>query len=138
MRTIHVGILSAWQCDDHRTDFAAQPRPADRGDDTWSKQMKYNKSWIEIDSTALEALLVEGDKIQVPVEYLLDPSEHYQTTTLTFEARAPRPQAVWENESCAFNIQWDCPGLDFVSERPRNPNGCSRSGATSWPPAATS
>ncbi len=27
------------------------------------------------------------------------------------------PQAgVWENESCAFVIQWDCPGLDWVSE----------------------
>ena len=24
--------------------------------------------------------------------------------------------AVWENESCAFVIQWDCPGLDWVSE----------------------
>ena len=24
--------------------------------------------------------------------------------------------SVWENESCAFVIQWDCPGLDWVSE----------------------
>ena len=23
---------------------------------------------------------------------------------------------VWENESCAFVIQWDCPGLEIVSE----------------------
>src|SRR5262249_44015918 len=23
--------------------------------------------------------------------------------------------SVWENESCAFDIQWDCPGLDWVS-----------------------
>jgi len=23
---------------------------------------------------------------------------------------------VWENESCAFVIQWDCPGLEWIAE----------------------
>ena len=51
---------------------------------------KWNKSWIGIDYGAVTGRLVEGDTIQVKVEYFLDPSEHFDTTTLIFEALGPR------------------------------------------------
>jgi hypothetical protein len=56
----------------------------------WSKQAKYNKSWIAIDWKPLQARLTEGDKIELPVDYSLDPSEHHIATTLTLEALGPR------------------------------------------------
>ncbi|MBM4046228.1 MAG: hypothetical protein FJ279_14040 [Planctomycetes bacterium] len=62
----------------------------------WFKNMKWNRSWLAIDWGALQRPLVEGDKIEVPVEYHLDPSEHHGTTTLRFEAlgpRVPKPDA---------------------------------------------
>lgn len=55
----------------------------------WLQEVKYNKSWIAIDWTALQGPLVEGDKIHLPVEYFLDPTEHFRTTSLKLEASAP-------------------------------------------------
>ena len=72
---------------------AAQPRrgaDADPGYARWAGATKYNKSWIAIDWSALKGPLVEGQRIEVPVEYSLDPSEHYKTTTLMLEALGPR------------------------------------------------
>jgi hypothetical protein len=69
---------------------------ADPGYAEWSNGMKYNKSWIAIDWTPLQGRLTEGDKIEVPVEYSLDPSEHHLATTLTLESlgpRVPKPNA---------------------------------------------
>ncbi len=63
---------------------------SDPGYSKWSKEVKYRKSWIAIDWGPLQGPLVEGDKIGVPVEYYLDPSEHYRTTTLRLEALGPR------------------------------------------------
>ena len=51
---------------------------------------KWNKSWIGIDYGTLTGRLVEGDTVDVTVEYYLDPSEHFGTTTLLFEALGPR------------------------------------------------
>ncbi len=74
---------------------AAQPpaAPADNRDPQygdWLKQTNYNKSWIAIDWRPLQGRLTEGDKIEVPVEYSLDPAEHHGATTLTFEGLGPR------------------------------------------------
>ena len=52
LRAIQIGMLSACCAMFIAPASAAQPRPADRGYDTWSKQMKFNKSWIEIDWSA--------------------------------------------------------------------------------------
>jgi len=96
LRKFQIGMLLACCAIASAQTSKTAPRPADPAYDQWSKAMKYNKSWIEIDWSALQSPLVEGDKIQVPVEYSLDPSEHYRTTTLTFEAlgpRVPRPNA---------------------------------------------
>ena len=65
-------------------------RDPDPGYDAWLKQVNYNKSWIAIDWKPLQGRLVEGDKIEVPVEYALDPAESHGGTTLTFEALGPR------------------------------------------------
>jgi len=51
---------------------------------------KWNKSWISIDYGTLTGRLVEGDTVDIGVEYYLDPSEHFGTTTLLFEALGPR------------------------------------------------
>ena len=51
---------------------------------------KWNKSWIGIDYGTLTGRLVEGDMVDVTVEYYLDPSEHFGTSTLLFEALGPR------------------------------------------------
>ena len=71
----------------------SQPIPVSAPDPTyadWSKQAKYNKSWIAIDWRPLQARLIEGDKVEVLVDYSLDPSEHHIATTLTLEALGPR------------------------------------------------
>jgi len=50
---------------------------------------------------------------------------HYSNGVGVEEARADLDSyglarvGVWENESCAFVIQWDCPGLEIVSETER-------------------
>ena len=50
---------------------------------------------------------------------------HYGNGAGVEEARADLDSyglsqvSVWENESCAFVIQWDCPGLEIVSETER-------------------
>ena len=62
----------------------------------WAKQMKWNKSWIAFDRSTLKAPRTEGDKTEVTVEYYLDPSDHFETTTLRLEAlgpRVPKPDA---------------------------------------------
>lgn len=53
-------------------------------------QAKWNKSWISIDYGTLMGHLVEGDMVDVNVEYYLDPAEHFGTTKLLFEALGPR------------------------------------------------
>ncbi len=49
----------------------------------------YNKSWIYVDSSAGGRPLVSGDRWEVPVEYYLDPSEHFGTTTLSIWGTGP-------------------------------------------------
>ncbi|HVS37695.1 MAG TPA: sugar-binding protein [Gemmataceae bacterium] len=56
----------------------------------WSKTVKYNKSWIAIDWSTLQGPLTEGDRIDVNVDYYLDPSENNGETTLNLEALGPR------------------------------------------------
>lgn len=51
---------------------------------------KWNKSWIGIDYGTLMGRLVEGDTVDITVEYDLDRTEHFGTTTLLFEALGPR------------------------------------------------
>ena len=73
--------------------LAAVGRPAADPDSDyaqWSRTLKYNKSWIAIDWSSLQGPLTEGDKIDVTVDYYLDPSEHNGETTLNLEALGPR------------------------------------------------
>ncbi len=59
--------------------LVAVGRPAADADSdyaAWSKAVKYNKSWIAIDWSSLQGPLTEGDRIDVKVDYYLDPSEH--------------------------------------------------------------
>ena len=51
--------------------------------------LHYNKSWIYVDSSAGGRQLVSGDSWEVPVEYYLDPSEHFGTTTLSIWGTGP-------------------------------------------------
>ena len=62
---------------------AAEPAP------DYAK-VKWNKSWIGIDYGTLMGRLVEGDIVDVNVEYYLDPAEHFGSTKLLFEALGPR------------------------------------------------
>ncbi len=75
-----------------RAPAAQQPRDADSdtGYARWAGATKYNKSWIAIDWSALKGPLIEGQKIEVPVDYSLDTAEHYKTTTIMLEALGPR------------------------------------------------
>ncbi len=73
--------------------LAAVGQPAADADSDyaqWSKAVKYNKSWIAIDWSSLQGPLTEGDRIDVKVDYYLDPSEHHGETTLNLEALGPR------------------------------------------------
>jgi hypothetical protein len=68
----------------------------DPGYSKYLKEVKHNKSWIAVDWSVLAGPLVEGDKIEIPIEYYLDPGEHYRATTLSLEAlgpRVPKPDA---------------------------------------------
>jgi len=69
---------------------AIPPGDDDSGYGRWSKEAKYNRSWIAIDWSALQGPLVEGDRIGLPVEYFLDPAEHHRSTRLQIEALGPR------------------------------------------------
>ena len=51
--------------------------------------VQYNKSWIYVDASAGGKELVSGDRWEVPVEYYLDPSEHFGTTTLSIWGTGP-------------------------------------------------
>jgi len=62
---------------------AAEPEPN-------YAEAKWNKSWIGMDYGTLTGHLVEGDMVDVNVEYYLDPAEHFGTTKLLFEALGPR------------------------------------------------
>lgn len=75
--------LLAYSCSYILPIYAAEPAP-DYAQATW------NKSWIGIDYGTLTGHLVEGDMIDVNVEYYLDPSEHFGTSKLLFEALGPR------------------------------------------------
>ncbi len=50
---------------------------------------QYNKSWIYVDASAGGKKLVSGDRWEVPVEYYLDPSEHFGATTLSIWGTGP-------------------------------------------------
>jgi len=83
----------------HTRLVTSEPIPVidpDPGYTTWLKGMKWNKSWIAFDRSTLQRPLTEGDKLEVTLEYYLDPADHYQTTTLQLEAlgpRVPKPNA---------------------------------------------
>ena len=49
----------------------------------------YNKSWIFIDTTDDSTQLTSGQTWHVPVEYYLDPSEHFGTTILYIWGTGP-------------------------------------------------
>ena len=51
--------------------------------------LHYNKSWIAVDASAGGRPLVSGDRWEVPVNYYLDPSEHFQSTTLYLWGTGP-------------------------------------------------
>jgi hypothetical protein len=51
--------------------------------------MQSNKSWIYVDASAGGKELVSGDRWEVPVEYYLDPAEHFGTTTLSIWGTGP-------------------------------------------------
>jgi hypothetical protein len=57
------------------------------GDTT--KSCNYNKSWIYIDTSYSGEQLISGQRWQVPVEYYLDPSEHFGTTYLYLWGTGP-------------------------------------------------
>jgi hypothetical protein len=63
---------------------------ADPGYTAWSKQVKYNRSWIAFQWKSLQQLHTEGDRLEITLEYYLDPADHYKKTTLTLEALGPR------------------------------------------------
>jgi len=65
--------------------------------------VKYHESWIAIGWSALQGPLVEGDKIQLPVEYFLDPTEHFRTTSLKLEALGPRVPKAGAREPISFD-----------------------------------
>ena len=56
---------------------------------TSQADVQYNKSWIYVDASAGGKELVSGDRWKVPVEYYLDPSEHFGTTTLSIWGTGP-------------------------------------------------
>jgi hypothetical protein len=81
----------AWE--KHTRFVTSQPIPVADPDPAyaeWTKQIKYNRSWIAIDWRPLQGRLTEGDKIELPVEYALDPSENHAFTTLSLEMLGPR------------------------------------------------
>jgi len=51
--------------------------------------LTYKKSWVYIDASNGGKPLVSGDAWEVPVEYYLDPADHYQTTTLWIWGTGP-------------------------------------------------
>ncbi|HKI20385.1 MAG TPA: hypothetical protein VKA15_21025, partial [Isosphaeraceae bacterium] len=91
--------------------FAADPPAPDQqvpageedsGYGRWSKEVKYNKSWIAIDWAPLARPLVEGDKVGVAVAYFLDPSEHHRKTSLKLEALGPRVPKAGARQPVSF------------------------------------
>ena len=51
--------------------------------------LTYKKSWIWVDASNGGKPLVSGDRWEVPVEYYLDPADHYQKTTLSIWGTGP-------------------------------------------------
>ncbi|MBM4045576.1 MAG: hypothetical protein FJ279_10710, partial [Planctomycetes bacterium] len=51
--------------------------------------LTYKKSWLYLDASNAGKPLVSGDKWEVPVEYYLDPADHFQTTTLGIWGTGP-------------------------------------------------
>ncbi|NOY79651.1 MAG: hypothetical protein GXP31_01470 [Kiritimatiellaeota bacterium] len=51
--------------------------------------LMFNKSWIHVDAANRGKPLVSGDRWEVPVEYYLDPSEHFGKTMLTIWGTGP-------------------------------------------------
>ena len=76
-----------------QTDPRRQPRPRLHN---YLKEANYDKVGSPWTGVPWEGPLVEGDKIEIPVEYYFDPAEHYRETTLKIEAlgpRVPKPDA---------------------------------------------
>ena len=83
----------------------SRPIPVVDPDPGYSKYLKetnYHKSWIAVDWSPLEGQLTEGDKIEIPVEYYLDPAEHYRATTLKIEALGPRVPKPGRRQPVSF------------------------------------
>jgi hypothetical protein len=82
---------AAWA---NRTRLAnSTPMPvvdADPGLTVWTKQVRYNKSWIAFNWKSLQQPHTEGDRLEITLEYYLDPADHYKKTTLSLEALGPR------------------------------------------------
>lgn len=77
----------------HTHEASSGPIPVfdpDPGYSVWTKQVHYNKSWIAFDWKALRGPLVEGNRLEVVLEYYLDPADHYKHTSLQLEALGPR------------------------------------------------
>jgi len=51
--------------------------------------LTYKKSWLWVDASNDGKPLVSGDTWEVPVEYYLDPADHYQKTTLSIWGTGP-------------------------------------------------
>ncbi|HUT33840.1 MAG TPA: sugar-binding protein [Planctomycetota bacterium] len=51
--------------------------------------LTYKKSWLWVDASNGGKPLVSGDTWEVPVEYCLDPADHWQKTTLTIWGTGP-------------------------------------------------
>ncbi len=62
----------------------------DPGYTAWAREVRYNRSWIAFDWSSLQRPLTEGDKLEVTLDYYLDPADHYKQTTLSLEALGPR------------------------------------------------
>ena len=73
-------LVAAWAC----CALAGEPADVQTKATGRSPQLdvNYNKSWIYVDASAEGKQLVSGDPWKVSVEYYLDPSEHFGTTTL--------------------------------------------------------
>jgi hypothetical protein len=51
--------------------------------------LTYKKSWLHVDASSGGKPLMSGDTWEVPVEYYLDPADHWQKTTLTLWGTGP-------------------------------------------------
>ncbi|MDP7250436.1 MAG: sugar-binding protein [Planctomycetota bacterium] len=52
-------------------------------------EIRYNKSWLYADASNGGRQLVSGEKFDLAVDYFLDPSDHFQATTLSVWGTGP-------------------------------------------------